>query len=258
MLSSSCLQTYIRFTEACRIIVPEGDNTCTVVEGELTLRLTGNSTDTEDLEEQVRSTICGGMGPTGTYRLVDGRIVRLECDNQVIAPFIDPNVRGETTSTSSIPVYPFIIAALFIVALIAGLLFYRRKHLSRDHQTYDEDGNPMGDGMDSGYDSGYAPPGGSDMMQLEGDDQAGGFDEYGDGLGGGQQQGGQYIEDGYGDGGGYEDDGYDDGYGDGGGFDTIQEEGGGGDNDDWAADYGVNENESAMQNSMDEYSEQYR
>jgi len=243
--------------EACQVIIPEGQNTCTVVEGELTLRVTGDTTDTSPLEEQTRSVIREGMGPTGRYRLADGRIVRLAYAPQVIPESTEPEGFSDKSNESSIPVYPFIIAALVVVALIGGLLFYRRRLQTRDHQSYDEDGNPMGDGVDSGYDDGYAPPDG-DMMQLEGGDQGDDYGDYGDSLGGSQQQNGGYINDGYrdGGGGGYNDDGYDDGYGgggDGGGFDTIQEEGA--DGDDWGDAYGVNENESAMQNSMDEYSE---
>jgi len=227
------------------------------VEGELTLRVTGDTTDTSPLEEQTRSVIREGMGPTGRYRLADGRIVRLAYAPQVIPESTEPEGFSDKSNENSIPVYPFIIAALVVVALIGGLLFYRRRLQTRDHQSYDEDGNPMGDGVDSGYDDGYAPPDG-DMMQLEGGDQGDDYGDYGDSLGGSQQQNGGYINDGYrdGGGGGYNDDGYDDGYGgggDGGGFDTIQEEGA--DGDDWGDAYGVNENESAMQNSMDEYSE---
>lgn len=244
--------TYPLAADQCQIIIPEDDNTCTVVDGALRLRVAGNVTDIPaTLKQDIFDTIRDGMGPTGTYRLVDGRIVRL-----AYAPGNIPAFQGDTivkgTDGSSIPAYPFVIVALFIAAMIGALVFYRKRHLNRDMQMYDEDGNPLGSAYD---DSGYAPPG-DDMNMIEGEDGYNDFDEYGDSFAGSQQPGNQYLEDDqYGDGGdGYADDGYgDDGYNDGGGgFDTIEE----GNEDDWGK-YGVNENESQMQQSQDEYSNQW-
>ena len=245
--------TYLLTADQCQIIIPEDDNTCTVVDGALRLRVAGNVTDIPaTLKQDILDTIRNGMGPTGTYRLVDGRIVRLAyAPGNFPAASGDTIVRGEDSST--IPAYPFVIVALLIAAMIGALVFYRKRHLNRDMQMYDEDGNPLGSAYD---DSGYAPPG-DDMNMIEGEEGYNDFDEYGDSFAGSQQPGNQYLEDDqYGDGGdGYGDDGYgDDGYNDGGGgFDTIEE----GNEDDWGNEYGVNENESQMQQSQEEYSNQW-
>ena len=243
--------TYLLTTDQCQIIIPEDDNTCTVVDGALRLRVAGNVTDIPaTLKQDILDTIRNGMGPTGTYRLVDGRIVRLAyAPGNFPAASGDTIVRGEDSST--IPAYPFVIVALLIAAMIGALVFYRKRHLNRDMQMYDEDGNPLGSAYD---DSGYAPPG-DDMNMIEGEEGYNDFDEYGDSFAGSQQPGNQYLEDDqYGDGGdGYGDDGYgDDGYNDGGdGFDTIEE----GNEDDWGNEFGVNEDEQQSQD--DEYSNQW-
>ena len=237
-------------TDQCQVIVPEGDNTCTVVDGALRLRVAGNVTDIPaPFKQEILDIIRDGLGPTGTYRTVDGRIVRL-----AYAPSNLPAATGDTivrgTDSSTIPAYPFVIVALLIAAMIGALVFYRRRHLTREIQMYDEDGNPLGS---SAYDdSGYAPPG-DDMNLIEGEDGYSDFDDYGDSFAGSQQQGSQYLEDDqYGDGGdGYADDG-DDGYNDGGGgFDTIEE----GNEDDWGNEFGVNEDEQQSQD--EEYSNQW-
>jgi len=255
--------TYLPFSlsDECRVIIPEGDNTCTVVDGAFRVLVDG---DVEDipagLKQSILDTIREGMGPTGSYRLADGRIVRL-----AYAPGNFPALDGggpiiKGTDEGTIPAYPFVLMMLFCAGLIGALVFYRKRYLTGDRQLYDEDGYPLGS---SAYDdSGYAPPG-DDPNLIEGEDGYNDFDEYGDSFAGSQQAGNQYggsADENYGDGGGeygdddgYGDDEYNDGGGDG-GFDTIEE----GNEDDWGNEYGVNENESQMQQSQaDEYSNQW-
>jgi len=198
------------------------------------------------------------MGPTGTYRAADGRIVRMAYTPGIIPGATQPEGFDAGNDSSTIPAYPFVLVALLIAAMIGALVFYRKRHLTQEMQMYDEDGNPLGS---SAYEeSGYAPPG---NMLEDGDGYDDGtFDEYGDSLAGSQQPGAYATleDDNYGDGGdeygdddgGYDDDGYNDGDG-GGGFDTIEE---GNEEEDWGNEYGE-EDEDESQKQDDEFSNQW-
>ena len=206
------------------------------------------------------------MSPTGTYRAADGRIVRMAYTPGIIPGATQAEGFDAGNDSSTIPAYPFVLVALLISAMIGALVFYRKRHLTREMQMYDEDGNPLGS---SAYEeSGYAPPG---NMLEDGDGYDDGtFDEYGDSLAGSQQPGGYATleDDNYGDGGdgygdddgGYDDDGEygDDGYNDGGdgggGFDTIEE---GNEKEDWGNEYGEEDENESQKQDDDEFSNQW-
>ena len=207
------------------------------------------------------------MSPTGTYRAADGRIVRMAYTPGIIPGATQAEGFDAGNDSSTIPAYPFVLVALLISAMIGALVFYRKRHLTREMQMYDEDGNPLGS---SAYEeSGYAPSGNM-LEDGDGYNDDGTFDEYGDSLAGSQQPGGYATleDDNYGDGGdgygdddgGYDDDGEygDDGYNDGGdgggGFDTIEE---GNEEEDWGNEYGEEDENESQKQDDDEFSNQW-